>query len=180
MLQSPKQRRKGHQAMAEKVGRFCVVSICTDICKHICCSLCQRNHCLEAALHHRTRQQDCFTLICCRATAEEVFQTKFLASRLYTVACLGMTVLNPENFMHCCGYWDCYISSRVDYQLHCLMLCSKQTQLMSFNAAGAAVGEATVTLHGLQLQVARGELLGICGEVRSGMPPFVVHCQLRV
>lgn len=117
MLQRPKQRRKGHQAMAEKVGRFCVVSICTDICKHICCSLCQRNHCLEAALHHRTRQQDCFTLFCCRATAEEVFQTKFLASRLYTVACLGMAVLNPENFMHCCGCWDCYISSRVDYQL---------------------------------------------------------------
>lgn len=45
--------------------------------------------------------------------------------------------------------------------------------------AGAAVGGETLTLHGVQLQMARGELLGICGEVRQGSLPFKVLHQLK-
>ncbi len=35
--------------------------------------------------------------------------------------------------------------------------------------AGACVGDEKITLHGLKLQVAQGELLGICGEVRPAV-----------
>lgn len=80
--------------------------------------------------------------------------------------------------MPCCGYWDCHILQSSFWNP--LVWDSKQHNLCRFNAVGVAAGEDTVTLHGLRLQVARGELLGICGEVRSSTLSFVVHRQLRV
>jgi hypothetical protein len=35
--------------------------------------------------------------------------------------------------------------------------------------AGTHGGDEKITLHGLKLQVAQGELLGICGEVRPAV-----------
>ncbi len=37
------------------------------------------------------------------------------------------------------------------------------------NVAGTHGGDEKITLHGLKLQVAQGELLGICGEVRHAI-----------
>ncbi len=48
--------------------------------------------------------------------------------------------------------------------------------------AGAHGGDhdEKITLHGLRLQVAQGELLGICGEVRPTkfLASFLQHCAL--
>lgn len=57
-------------------------------------------------------------------------------------------------------------------------VCSKIGRASAFDAGAAMAGE-TLTLDGVQLQVARGELLGICGEVRRGSLPFKVLHQLK-
>ena len=48
--------------------------------------------------------------------------------------------------------------------------------------AGAPGGDEKITLHGLKLQVAQGELLGICGEVRPAvfLASYLQHCALCV
>ena len=46
------------------------------------------------------------------------------------------------------------------------IVCVAALDKASASDAGAAMGGDTLTLHGVQLQMAKGELLGICGEVR--------------